>query len=126
MRLGELERLLDDLDALALQHVGKAGVVLEVAVIELGDQLALVAVPVVEQRRDDAARLEPVVEADAVEQLEGGGMVGAGARHLLEEIVVAERLDQADPHALLRQRQRQAQPDRPGTDHDHAVGGCCM
>ncbi len=91
-------------------------------VVELGDQLALVAVPVVEQRRDDAARLELVVEPDAVEQLERRRMVGAGARHLLEEIVVAERLDQADPHALLRQRQRQAEPDRPGADDDHAVG----
>ena len=60
MRLGELERLLDDLDALALQHVGKARVVLEVDVIELGDQLVLVPIPVVEQRRDDAARLDQV------------------------------------------------------------------
>ena len=94
MRLGELERLLDDLDALALQHVGKARVVLEMDVIELGDQLVLVPIPVVEQRRDDAARLDHVVEADAIEQFQRGRMVGARARHLVEEIVVVERLDQ--------------------------------
>ena len=121
VRLGELERLLDDLDALALQHVGKAGVVLEQAVVELGDPLALGAVPVVEQRRDDAARLELLVEADAVEQLERRRMIGAGARHLLEEIVVAQRLDQTDLDAVLRQLERQAQPDRPGPDDDDAV-----
>ena len=58
---------------------------------------------------------------------ERGGMVGAGARHLLEEIVVAQRLDQADRDAVLRQRERQAQPDRPGADDDDAIGpvmGC--
>ena len=75
------------------------------AVIELGDQLVVAAVPVVEQRRDDAARLELAIEPNAVEQLERRRMVRSGARHLLEEIVVAERLDQAHPHALLRQRQ---------------------
>ena len=41
VRLGELERFLDDLDALALQHIRKAGVVLEMAVVELGDQLVV-------------------------------------------------------------------------------------
>ena len=40
MRLHQLERLLHDLDALALQDVGEGGVVLEVGVVELGDQLA--------------------------------------------------------------------------------------
>ena len=50
-------------------------------------------------------------------------MVGAGPRHLFEKVVVAERFDQTDRDALLRQCQRQAQPDRPGADDDHAVGG---
>ena len=62
-----------------------------------------------------------LVEADAVEQLERRRMVGAGARHLLEEIVVAQRLDQADLDAVLRQLERQAQPDRPGPDDDDAI-----
>ena len=45
MRFRQLERFLDDLDALALQHIGKARVVLEVGVIECGDQLVLGAGP---------------------------------------------------------------------------------
>ena len=52
MRLGHLQRFLDDLDALALQHVGKARVVLEQRVIELGDQRVVLPVPVLEFRRD--------------------------------------------------------------------------
>ena len=88
MRAGELERLLDDLDALALQHVGKARVVLEMRVIELGDELSVLPVPIVEQRRDDPARLELVVEADAVEEFQRRRMVGAGARNLFEEILL--------------------------------------
>ena len=123
MRLRERERFLHDLDPLALQHIGKTRIVREVAVIELGDQPVVVAVPIVEQRRDDAARLELVVEADAVEHFQGRGMVGSRARHLFEEIVLAQRLDQADAHARLRQGERQAKPDRPGADDDHAVGG---
>src|SRR5215510_3044337 len=111
MRLRQRERFLHDLDALALQHIGKARVVFEMGVIELGDELVLAAVPIVEQRRDDAARLELLVETDPFEQLERGGMVGARARYLLEKIVVAERLDQADVHARLRQRERQAEPN---------------
>jgi hypothetical protein len=35
-------------------------------------------------------------------------MVGAGARHLFEKVVVAERFDQTDRDALLRQCERQA------------------
>ena len=123
MRLHQLERFLDDLDTLALQDVGEAGIVLEMSVVELGDQLALVAVPIMEQGRDDAARFELVVKPDALEQFERRGMVGAGPRHLFEKVVVAERFDQTDRDALLRQCQRQAQPDRPGADDDHAVGG---
>ncbi len=83
--------------------------------------LCLVPVPVVEQRRDDAARLELAVEVDAVEELERRRMIGAGARHLLEEIVVVARFNQADAHVLLRQGEREAQPDRSGADDDDAV-----
>src|SRR5262249_56281257 len=107
MRLGQPERFLDDLDALALQHVGKARVVLKKAVIELGDQPVLAPVPVMDQRRDDAAWLELVVEADALEQLQGRRMVRSRARHLLEEMVFAQRFDQAHLHARLRQYERQ-------------------
>ncbi len=121
MRLGELERLLDDLDTFALQHIGKPRVVLEMGVVELRDQLLVVPVPIVKQRRDDAARLELVVKTDAVEELQRRRMIGAGARHLLEEIVVVARFDQADRNVCLRQRERQAQPDRPGTDDDDTV-----
>ncbi len=121
MRLRHRERLLDDLDALALQDVGKPRVVLEVDVIEGRDQLVVGAVPVMEHRRDDAARLEPPVEADAVEHLQRGGMVGAGPRHLLEEIVLAQRLDKRDRNVLLRQCERQAQTDRSGAHDDDTI-----
>ncbi len=126
MRLGQPERFLDDLDTLALQHIGKARVVLKKAVIELGDQPVLAPIPVVDQRRDDAARLELVVEADALEQLQGRGMVRSRARHLFEEIVLAQRFDQADLHVRLRQRERQTKPHRSGADDDHAVGGVAV
>src|SRR5207302_5434925 len=49
MRPGELERLLDDLDALALQHVGKARVLFQVGMIEFGNALLLAAIPVMDQ-----------------------------------------------------------------------------
>ena len=96
MCLRHLQRLLDDLDALALQDVGKARVVLQCDVVEGGDPLVLVPVPVVKHRRNDAARLELLVKADAVEHFQRGGMIGSGARHLFEEIVVAQCLDEAD------------------------------
>src|SRR5262249_8869404 len=112
----------DDLDALALQHVGEAGVVLEMGVVERSDQLVLATVPVVKQRRDDAARLEPGVEADAVEHFQGRGMIRSRARHRLEGIIFAERLDQADLDAGLRQAERQGKADRAGADDDDAVG----
>ncbi len=40
-------------------------------------------------------------------------MVGPGPRHLLEEIIGAQRFDQGDRDILLRQRQSEAQPHRP-------------
>ncbi len=123
MRLREFERFLYDLNAFALQHVRKTRVLFEMGVIERGDQLVLATVPVMEQRRDDAARLELLVKADALEQLQRGGMVCARARYLFEEIVRAEHLDEAHLGARLRQCQRQTQPHRSGTDDDHAVGG---
>src|SRR4029077_11979549 len=85
--------------------------------------LALVAAPIMEQGRDDAARFYLVVKPEALKQFERRGMVGAGPRPLFEKVVVAERFDQTDRDALLRQCQRQAQPDRPGADDDHAIGG---
>jgi hypothetical protein len=108
MRLHQLERFLDDLDALALQDVGETGIVLEVGVVERRDQLAFGAIPIMEQRGDDAAWFELVVKADALQQLQGRGMVGSGARHLFEKVVVAEGFDQTDRDALLRQCEREA------------------
>ena len=120
VRLGELQRLLDDLDALALQHVGKARVVLQHRVIERGHE-PFAAVPVMEHRGDDAARLDLVVKPDAVEHFEGCRVVRAGARHLVEEIVVAQLLDEGDANPRLGERQRQAQPHRPRADDDDAI-----
>ena len=122
MRLGHLQRFFDDLDALALQHIGKARVVLEQRVIELGDQRVVLPVPILKLRRDQAARLHLCVEPDAVEEFQRGRVVGAGARHLIEKIVVRHRLDQHDGNILLRQRQRQAQADRACAHHDDGIG----
>ena len=80
-------------------------------VIELGDQLAVLTVPIVELGCDDPSRLHLLVKADPVEQLQRGGMVGTGARHLVEEIAVGEPLDQRNRDPALRQRQREAQAD---------------
>ena len=74
--------------------------------VEFGNALLLAAIPVMEQRGDNAARLDARIEADAVEQLQRCRMIGAGAGHLLEEIVVPERLDDAHLHAFLRQCER--------------------
>ena len=105
MRLRHCQRFLDDLDALALQHVGKAGVFLEMDVIERGDELAMLAVPVMKNRRDDPARLDAPVQPDAVEHFKRRRMVASRPRYLIEKIMVAELLDQRDPHVRLRQRQ---------------------
>ena len=88
--------------------------------VEGGDE-ALAPVPVMKYRRDNAARLEPPVKPDAVEHLERRRMVGAGARHLVEEIAVAQLLDQRDRDPRLRQREREAEADRPGADDDDAI-----
>jgi hypothetical protein len=61
MRLGHRHPLFDDLDPLALEHIGKARVVLEMAVVERGDERVRVMVPVVKDRRNDAPRLEPLI-----------------------------------------------------------------
>src|SRR5262249_12121216 len=66
-----------------------------------------------DQRRDDAPRLELVVEADALEQFQGRGMVRSRARHLFEEIVLAQRFDQADLHARLRHSSDRHSPTGP-------------
>ena len=58
------------------------------------------------------------IKPDAVEHFQRRRMIGPGPRHLLEEIVVAQRFDQADSESCLRQRQRQAQADRPCADDD--------
>src|SRR5271166_6896481 len=121
MRAGELERLFHDLDALALQHIGKARVVLEMAMIEFRDAFSLAAVPIVEQRGNDPTRLDLPVEPDAIVELQGCGMIGPRAGYLLEEVVLAERLDHDDADILLRQREREAKPDWPGADDDHRL-----
>ena len=91
MRLRHLQRFFDDLDALALEDIGKARVVLEQRVIEFGDQGIVLPIPILKLRRNQATRLIFGVEAD-VEEFQRGRMVGAGARHLIEEIVVRKRL----------------------------------
>jgi hypothetical protein len=66
VRLRHRQRLLDDLDALALQDVWKARVVLQIGVIESCDEFAFMAVPVMKHWGDDSARLQFWVEPDAV------------------------------------------------------------
>jgi len=48
-------------------------------------------------------------------------MVGAGARHLIEEILVRQLLEKGAGHAFLGELQRKAQAYGSGTDDQHAV-----
>src|SRR5215831_2466312 len=121
MHLRHPERFLDDLDALALEHVRKARVVLEMDVIERRDQLIGGAIPVMKNRRDDATRLELPVKPDAVIHLQGGRVIGARPWHLLEEIILSERLDNGDRYPLLGERQRQAKTHRPSSDDNDTL-----
>ena len=123
MGFGERQPFLDDLDALALQGVWKARVVFQEAMVEGGDAFPARAIPVVEHWRDDAARREALIEADAVVQLQRGRVVGAGARHLLEKALLAQLLDQHDLDAGLGERECKAKPDRAGADDDDRIGG---
>ena len=64
--------------------------------------------------QDQRLRLgEPVLEGDIVRVARE-----YGARLLVEEVFLAQRLDHHAFHAALREIQRQAQPHRPGAD-DH-------
>src|SRR5580704_1340532 len=103
MRLRHLERFLDDLDALALQNVRKARVVFQKRVIKGGYPLAFGTVPVMKFRRDDAARLELLIEPEPVEHFQRRRMIGAGAWHLFKKIILAQGLDETDLLARLRQ-----------------------
>ena len=114
------ERLFDDLDAFALQHVGKARVVLDVGVIECGDS-RLRPDPSNETPapRSRAARGGHKARCDrAVRALaDGWCRRGAPARGNYPR----QRLDERHRNALLHQRERQAKPDGPGADNNHAV-----
>ena len=50
-------------------------------------------------------------------------MVAAGARHLIEEIVVRQRLDQRHRHVALRQGERETQADGTGVPITDPVFG---
>src|SRR5262249_28747159 len=100
---------------------GKARVVFQDRMIEFRDQLALRAVPVMKERRDDAARLEQFIEADLVIHLERRGMIRAGTRYLIEKILVRELLENRALDAVLRELQREAETDRPRAVDQHAI-----
>ena len=112
-----IERVFDDLDALALQDERKLRLVLEMDVIEFGDNAAVLAIPILELRRHDAARQHAVVKTDLVEKFERRRMIASGARHLIEKLFVGHRLDEGDGNFALRQRKRQAQAHRPRAHH---------
>ena len=120
-RLRHGKRLFHDLDALALQRKGKGRVVPQRDVIELGDQLALFAVPVMEQRRHDAARFEFLVKPDLVIHLQRRRMIGAGARHLIEKILIAKLFHDGARHAFLGELQRKAQAHGSRANNQHTV-----
>ena len=63
----------------------------------------------------------PAVKTDAVEHFQRGRMIGPGPRHLLEQVMIAQLLDQAHRDAGLRQREREAQPHRAGAVDNHAI-----
>jgi hypothetical protein len=88
VRLRHLQRLFDNLDALTLQDVWKARVVFQIGVIESCDELAFMAVPVMKHWRDDSARLQFLVEPDAVIHFQCRRVIGPRARHLFEKVIV--------------------------------------
>src|SRR6185437_7171388 len=101
MRLGHGERFLDDLDSLALQNEGEFGIVLQDGMIEFGDQLVIGPVPIMNQRRNDPAGSDALIEAEPVEHFERDRMVGASPRNLVEEVVLTELLDKMDADPRL-------------------------
>src|SRR5258708_3422759 len=90
-------------------------------VVEFGNEFGFLAVPVMKQRRDDAARLKLLVKPDVVIHLQRRGVIGASARHLIEKILVRELLDQQARDALFGKLERQAQAHRTRADDQDAI-----
>ena len=115
------QRLLADLDPLALQDMGEGRGVGDQGVIEFRDHLTARPVPILERPRLQAARFEPIVEAERGIHLQCHGMVRSRPRHLVGEVRPGDRLQQCHGDAALDQLERQHEPDRPRADDDDAV-----
>ena len=114
-----LQGLFDQLQAVALQRVGEAGVAGQHGVVEHRYGLGVAAVPVMHQGGHQPAALEALVQADVVEHLQRGRVDRAGPANLVEEI--DQPLDHQHPVAAAGQRQRQHQSHRTGASDQHSV-----
>ena len=114
-----LQGLFDQLQAVALQRVGEAGVTGQHGVVEHRYGLGVAAVPVVDQGSHQPARLEALVQADVVEHLQRGRVDGSGPPDLIQQ--VHQLLDHHHPVAAACQGQGQHQPDRAGASDDHPI-----
>ena len=112
-RLQPFDRHGGELVLLALHGEGVGRLVLEDAEIELGHDLHALAVPDAEQRLDIAARDHLIDHAEPGQHLQGRGVGGRGARHVVDPRVGLEHVDRK---ALASQRQR-------GDDADRAAAG---
>ena len=121
---GRLQGLEDDLEPVALQGVGEAGVAGQHGVVEHGDGLLRAPLPVVDQRRDQALGGQPLVQAQVVEHLQGGGVDGAGPADLIAHI--HQLLDDGHRVAAPGQRQGQDQAHRPGPGHQDRIVGAAQ
>src|SRR6202162_3585677 len=118
MRLCHLHCFFNDLYTLALEDIGEARIVLQRRMVEFGNSLIVLPIPIVKLGRDNAAGLKLLVQANPIEKFQRGWMIAASARHLIEEIVIRHRLAQHDGNVFVSERQRQAEPDRSCTYYD--------
>ena len=119
-----LHGFVDDLGALALEHVWKARVVLQHRMIKLGEHRIGFAIPVLHGRRNQTALFKALIQAEVVEHFERDRVDAAGARLLIQKALRIEALDHGGAQAVLRQIEREADTNRPRTGNDDGLL-CC-
>src|SRR5580658_664325 len=113
-----LDRHSGELVLLALHDEGVAGVVLQDAEIELGDQFTGGAIPDPEFGLDQTARHDVVDEAQAVEDFKRRRVGGRGARIVVDPLLGLEDFNRK---TLARQRQRRDDADRAAAGNENGA-----
>ena len=95
-----------------------AGFAGENGVVERREQLPLIVI--VDDGADEAERLDAFVDAEIVQDVEGGGVNGGGAGVLMQDVTLVE---QRDVDAGAAEDEADDQPDRAAArDDDPAFG----